>query len=307
MEHGRILSDVAPHTHERVGLSAAAPLGALAAALLVGMALSAPLEASAQASPTPQADRADRLRVQTRVEIGFLDVLSHKIQFDKGGTYFDYEADGGQDTLFAFVRPSVELGKGRHRVIFLYQPLELNTSVTLTDELIVDGLTFAANTAVDLQYAFPFYRLSYMYDVAASEAWEVSLGASLQLRNATITFTSADGQLRRSNRDVGPVPILKSRVRYTGQSGWFAATEVDGFYAPVKYINGGASDVVGAIVDWSVRGGYRVHDQLEGFVNLRWIGGGAEGTSRDNDGFGDGYNRNWLNFFSVSLGFNYDL
>lgn len=253
------------------------------------------------------AQAQDKLEVQTRVEVGFLDVLSHKIQFDKGGTYFDYEADGGQDTLSAFVRPSVELGKGRHRFVFLYQPLELNSAVTLTEDLIVDDLTFAAGTPMDLQYAFPFYRASYMYDVAPSEAWEVSLGGSLQLRNATITFTSADGTQRRSNRDVGPVPILKARVRYNGEGGWFVGTEVDGFYAPVKYINGGRSDVVGAIVDWSVRGGYKVSPQLEGFLNLRWIGGGAEGTSRDNDGFGDGYNKNWLNFFTVSVGFNYDV
>lgn len=255
----------------------------------------------------PQAPSKDDVQVQSRVEVGFLDVLSHKIQFGKSGTYFDYSEDGGQDTLAAFLRPSIEVGKGRHRLVFLYQPLELNTKVTLTDDLLVDDLLFKAGTPVDLQYAFPFYRLSYMYDVAPSEAWEIGLGASLQIRNATITFSSADGTQRRSNRDVGPVPILKARVRYTGQEGWFMATEVDGFYAPIKYINGGSSDVVGAIVDWSVRGGYRISPNLEGYLNLRWIGGGAEGTSNDNDGFGDGYTKNWLNFFSVSVGFNYEL
>lgn len=255
----------------------------------------------------PQAPAKGAIEVQSRVEVGFLDVLSHKIQFGKTGTYFDYSEDGGQDTLSAFLRPSIEVGKGRHRLVFLYQPLELNTKVTLTDDLVVDDLRFSAGTPVDLQYAFPFYRLSYMYDVAPSEAWEIGLGASLQIRNATITFSSADGTLRRSNRDVGPVPILKARVRYTGQDGWFVGSEVDGFYAPIKYINGGSSDVVGAIVDWSVRGGYRISPNLEGYLNLRWIGGGAEGTSNDNDGFGDGYNKNWLNFFSVSVGFNYEL
>ncbi len=262
-------------------------------------------DAHAQAPPERAA-----VTVQTRVEVGFLDVLSHKVQFDRGGTYFDYVERGGQDTLSFFTRASVELGLGqsqRHRVVFLYQPLELNSAVTLTQPLVVDGETFEANTPMNLQYAFPFYRASYMYDVASSDAWEVGLGASLQLRNATITFTSADGTQRRSNRDVGPVPILKARVRHNTPSGWFFATEIDGFYAPVKYINGGDSDVTGAIVDASVRAGYRINMDLEGYLNLRWIGGGSEGTSDNTEGFGDGYSKNWLNFFAVSLGFNYDL
>jgi hypothetical protein len=275
------------------------------------IALTLALYAQSVSAQTAQVDddtkQEHMFQVQTSVEIGFLGVMSHKIQFDRGGTYFDYKEDGGQDNLFAFVRPSVELGSGRHRIIFLYQPLEINTAVTLRQDLIVDGETFAAGTPLDLQYGFPFYRISYMYDVVEDPKWEVGLGASMQVRNATITFSSADGTQRRSNRDVGLVPILKARVRYNGEGGWFLGTEIDGFYAPIKYINGGRSDVVGAIVDWSVRYGFRANEEIDAFINLRWIGGGAEGTSNNNSGFGDGYNRNWLNFLTISLGFNYDL
>jgi hypothetical protein len=243
--------------------------------------------------------------VRTRVEVGFLDPLHHTIQFGNDGTEIDYVDEGGQDVLFPFFRPSVEALFGRHRVGFIYQPLNLEGEVVTRRDWVIDGLTFPADTPVNTRYSFPFYRASYGYDVLSDPDKELELGASLQLRNATITFTSEDGQLRRTERDVGPVPVLRARLRLpVTASSWFE-TEVDGFYAPIRYINGGASDVVGAIVDFNVRYGFDLNDDFDAFLNLRYLGGGAEGTS---DGeFGDGFTRNWLHFATVSLGFTYDI
>jgi len=39
-------------------------------------------------------------------------------------------------------------------------------------------------------------------------------------------------------------------------------------------------------------------------VNLRYIGGGADGTSSDPDPGKDGYNKNWLSFMTLTLGVN---
>jgi hypothetical protein len=239
--------------------------------------------------------------LDARVEFGALDALYHHVQLSRSGTDFDYVEAGGQDVLFPFARLSMELGVRRHHLIFLYQPLQLDTQVTLTAPLLVDGLTFPENTPLDLRYGFPFYRVSYLYDVVRGPRLELALGASLQIRDATITFTSADGAARRSRRDVGPVPTLGARVRYWLGSGWYVASEVDGFYAPVKYLNGGDSDVVGAIIDASLRAGYQLSPRASAFWNVRWLGGGAEGTGEAED-FSDGYTENWLQFLSVSLG-----
>ncbi len=246
------------------------------------------------------------VRLHASVELGALDPLYHRIQFGRTGTEFDYVDDGGQDVLFPFARLSLRLELSRHRVELLYQPIELETRVTLAEPLTVDGLTFAAETPVDLQYGFPFYRASYLYAVVSRPSGELALGAGLQVRDATITFTSADGAQRRSNRDVGPVPLLEAMFRQELGAGWFWGAEVSGFYAPIKYLNGGDSDVVGAIVDASVRAGYRLSPTLLSYFNVRWIGGGAEGTSEPDD-FGDGYNENWLHFLSVSVGVQFEL
>jgi len=246
-------------------------------------------------------DAAAEPRLDATVELGGLSPLYHRLQFGRDGTYFDYVKDGGQDVIFPFARLSMDLAMGRHRVVFLYQPLQLDTQVVLPRAVTVDGLTFPAETPLDLRYGFPFYRLSYLYEVSTSPRLSIQLGGSLQIRDATITFSSADGRTRRTNRDVGPVPALKARLEYTTVTGWFTGFDIDGFYAPVKYLNGGKSDVTGAIVDASARAGYNFSPSVAGFLNVRWLGGGAEGTSEPED-FSDGYTRNWLHFLIVSLG-----
>lgn len=239
-------------------------------------------------------------------EGGYLGVLQHRIQFGETGTYFDYAREGGQDTLFRVGRLSVDVDvQRRHTVTFLYQPLTLQTQTLLQRDLVVDNVTFPAGTSVRLLYNFPFYRTSYTYDVSPWERTRIMLGGGLQIRNATIEFESADGSLFRTNRDVGPVPLLKVRARHDFRSGVWVGTEVDGLYAPISYLNGSDSEVVGAILDASARLGLLLPRDVEGFLNLRYLGGGAVGTSTEPEPQSDGYTKNWLQFAIVTVGMAY--
>ncbi len=242
-------------------------------------------------------------------EIGFLSVLDHKVQFSNSGTYFDYDDDGGQDILFPISRLSLELDFNRkNTLIFLYQPLRLESRVALSEDLMVDDLTFPAGTVVDLLYNFPFYRLSYLRELLSSnEKYAFAIGGTLQIRNATITFTSADGTRFRANRDIGLVPALKIRSSYKINKQVFLELEADGIYAPISYLNGSDNEVIGAILDASLRAGVQLTDEIRTFLNLRYLGGGAEGTDEDETGPGDGYTRNWLHFGTVSIGAAYSL
>ena len=259
-------------------------------------------------TPTPPKswlnDESRRYAVHLNMEVGSLLPVSHKIQFDKDGTWFDYVADGGQDNLFPFLRFSGDVDIGdRHTLVFLYQPLNLESSVRLEEDLIVDEATFAAGTPMDLRYGFDFVRASWMYDLQPERKKEFAVGVSLQLRNATIDFRSADGTLQRSNRNIGPVPILKTRIRQpVGETAWWGF-EADGFYAPVSYLNGDNNEVVGAILDASGRYGLTLNQGIDAYLNLRYLGGGAVGISDNSTGPGDGYTKNWLHFASLSLGF----
>jgi len=240
-------------------------------------------------------------------ELGFLGVFSHKIQFAKSGTYFDYKKDGGQDVLFPVSRLSLEFDfKKRNTLVLLYQPLRLESQVLLENDLIVDDLTFPASTNVNILYDFPFYRLSYLRELLPNNSkFKLGIGASLQIRNATITFESGDGSLFRTNRDVGPVPILKIKGKAQLNKHVYTELEADGFYAPVSYINGDDNEVIGAILDASYRVGVQVIEPVETFVNFRYLGGGSVGTG-DIEGPGDGFTKNWLHFLTVTAGFIYE-
>jgi len=245
------------------------------------------------------------VRASLHAELGTLAVLSHRIQFSTDGTEIDYLEDGGQDNLFPTARLSAELHAGpRNTVVFLYQPLVLESQSLIQRDLTLDGVTFPAGTAVDFRYGFSFWRGSYLRDLVEDPDGEFSIGASLQIRNATIEFEDRASGLLISNRDIGPVPVIKLRGRKALEDDLWVGFEADGFYAPIKYINGSNSDVVGAILDASVRGGLTLNNGAETFVNLRYLWGGAEGTSNDFTPPGDGYTENWLHFLNLSLGFS---
>lgn len=237
-------------------------------------------------------------------ELGFLWPVSHTIQFGNDGTRIDYVSMGGQDNLFPFMRMSaeVELFK-HHELVLLYQPLQLVTTQMARDEIRVFDTRYPAGTPMRFTYGFDFWRMSYLFDFNDSPETELAVGASLQIRNATIVTEAVDGSQANYTRNIGPVPVLKGRFRTDiGKSFWVGA-EADGFYAPIRYLNGGDTDVEGAILDASLRGGMHLTPGVDTFLNLRYLGGGARGTNNNSREPGDGYNDNWLHFVSLTLGF----
>lgn len=250
---------------------------------------------------------SENYKLRAVAEIGFLGVFKHQIQFGQNGTYFDYQKDGGQDVLFPIIRPSLELElKERNTIIFLYQPLRIESEVLLSENLIVDDMIFPANTGVKLLYNFPFYRLSYLRELAPNkEKFKFAFGGTIQIRNTTISFESTNGTRFRTNRNVGIVPAFKIRTRYNITDNFYTELEADGIYAPVSYLNGSTNEIVGAILDASLRTGLKINGPVSAFLNLRYLGGGAIGTSENSMGPGDGYVKNWLHFGTVTTGFIY--
>lgn len=249
-------------------------------------------------------DRARRVAVRLHGEIGFVGVLSHRLQFGDEGTYVDLRRDMGQDTLFFFGRLEGDLDIGRrrqHTITLLYQPLDLRSQVVLDRDIRVDDLTFPADTALDFRYGFPFWRASYHYDFLKDER-ELGFGGGLQIRNANIEYAAQDGSALRGSRNVGPVPLLKLRGRGYLKGALWMGGEVSGFYAPIRFINGGRTDVEGAIADASLRVGLSWAHGVDTFLNVRYIGGGAQGTSSDPKPFSDGFTKNWLHFMALSFG-----
>ena len=58
----------------------------------------------------------------------------------------------------------------------------------------------------------------------------------------------------------------------------------------------------GALADLNLRVGLPVFRGADLYLNLRYLAGGAEGTSKSDENVGDGFTANWLHFLTLSLG-----
>lgn len=254
---------------------------------------------------------ADWYDVRATAELGTIKVLANRLQFGEEGTPFDYVSQGGQEILFPYKRATAELTfVDRHDVVFLYQPLTVETQTRIPADLgtdvSIDVVDFAPGTALDLKYGFDFWRVSYLFRLVNGGGWNVGLGLSLQLRNASIVFQSTDGEQITVNQNLGPVPIVKARAEYRFDSGFFVGTEVDGFYATSAFINGADFSFEGSILDASIRAGLPIVERADAFVNVRFLGGTAKGTSQYEERFWtegkERYTENILSTLSLSLG-----
>jgi hypothetical protein len=242
-----------------------------------------------------------RSPVSLRAAFGFLGVLQHDYQQGQPGSTFDFRNEGAEDVLFPVSRYAVTVDLAeRHRISFVYQPLELRTRARLGREILVAGVRYAAGQDMQFNYGFPFYRATYHYAAWRGDQTRFSVGGGLQIRNATIELAHSDGTNLVSERSVGPVPLLHLGIRQDlGNSYWFEA-DADGIYAPVKYLNGNDNGVEGALLDASVRIGVDAAEHVSAFLDVRYLGGGAEGSG-DEASLAD-YTSNWLQFLILSLG-----
>lgn len=278
-------------------------LAPMASALLAGAAPARAQETARAGSGEREAaaEPARRSPVQLRADFGFLGVLQHDYQRGDPGSSFDFRDEGGQDVLFPVQRYIVNIDLAeRHRLSFLYQPLEIRTRERLRRAILVDGTAYAAGQDMSFTYGFPFYRASYEYTFWQNDRTRFGVGGGLQIRNATIEFSHSDGSNLVANRDVGPVPLLHFGLRHTLGAAWWFELDADGVYAPVKYLNGNDNGVEGAILDANVRLGIDAVPHVSPFINVRYLGGGAKGSSEE-DNLAE-YSSNWIQFMIVSIG-----
>jgi len=271
------------------------------------MSLLFALAADAQSGNANIKCDTSKFKFRAVAEIGFASVLAHHIQLGQNGTYFDYVKDGGQDVLFPVTRFSLEMDVNkRNTFILLYQPLRIESQAFLRTDAVFNDITFPALTGINCLYNFPFYRFSYLRELMPdNNKYKFAIGGTLQIRNATISFESTDGTRFTINSGIGPVPAIKIRGRAQLNNCFYAEVEADGIYAPVSYLNGSDNEIVGAILDASLRMGAQINESGKLFLNLRYLGGGATGTDTGDVWPGDGYVKNWLNFLTVSTGFVY--
>jgi hypothetical protein len=240
------------------------------------------------ALPAAAEDTAEPfIQVVPHFEYGTAAVLFHEYQSGASGTLFNFVTQGGQDTLFPYQRYSMDLVvAGSNRLTFLYQPLTLSTR-TVADRnatnggapVVIDGVSFPSGTPMDITYGFDFWRVSYLYDFVSGPNTTLGAGISLQVRNASIVFTSGDGSLRTVQQNIGPVPILKLKASHWFSPAFGLDFEGDGFYASSALFNGSTRPFEGWIWDASLSARTHLAPGAAAFLTVRSIGGGARGNN----------------------------
>lgn len=225
------------------------------------------------------------VELYSQAEQGALKLLSHTYRVGAvadGNDDFNFVTQGGQEILFFFERYTfgAKIAK-RHDISFLYQPLEIVTNVRFKEAVQIDDTVFAAGSQMKLTYGFPFYRTTYRYRFLGDEASYLSGGAAIQLRNASIRFENLNGAANQLvvSQNLGIVPALAVAGRLgIGKSG-FLGFEATGSYASSAFFNGADFEFEGSILDASLRGGIKLDNGSEIFLNGRFFGGSARGVS----------------------------
>ena len=224
-----------------------------------------------------------KVKFNFEVETGLVGVLAHTYQSGSsvdGATSFNFVTQGGQDNLYPFDRYVAGLKiNDKHKMSFLYQPLEVLTNVTFKDDVQIDGTVFAAGTPMEIKYGFPFYRFTYSYSFLNNENLELAAGLALQARNASIVFKEISGEQMEVSQNVGPVPAINLFGRYDFDNGLYLSLDATGLYASSALINGATFSFEGSILDASLRAGYPLRKGLDVFANFRFLGGTAKGDS----------------------------
>lgn len=258
---------------------------------------------------TARAEEDQDHLVKMSFETGFVGIYLHTIQFSSTGTEINYITDGGQENLYPVSKLTFEWKPAsRHSLIFLYQPLTIESQSILKRDLLVDSVTFSSNTPMAFKYGFDFYRLSYLYRLMHNSLFTWEIGLSVQIRNASIIFSSLDGTQSVENQGIGIVPILKTRALLNLSELYYLEAEIDGFYATGKVFNGTTdTDFTGSILDANLRFGWHLTPELDSALVVRSLGGGAVGYENADsyDGTGDRYTENWLATLSIALNLAY--
>jgi len=204
----------------------------------------------------------------------FLDAEAAMVQASKndvripgdGGTDFSLTDDLDTDEDVAF---RVRLGwrtSLRSQVTLLYAPLKLHASGTPAFDIDFNDQLYAAGTDLAGTYQFNSYRATWAYDLAHSENFVFSLGATVKVRDAFIELS--DGAVTTRKDDLGIVPLVHLKLDW--RWGNVLGLLIEGDALAVPGAPGRAEDAQAALVlrprsRSSLRLGYRI---VEGGVDV---------------------------------------
>jgi len=179
------------------------------------------------------------------------------------GTKFSLVDDLDSDSAAYFRgRLGVTLAD-RHVILFTAAPLRLEASGELDRDILFDRFLIPAGTAVEADYQFDSYRLTYRYSWQIRPSLRIAAGATAFVRDAEVKLEG--GGYTAVYTNVGLVPLLSFNVDW--QFADRLSLVIDGDAMAVS--QGRAEDVL-----FAVR--YHAGERLDLHMGYRIIEGGAD-------------------------------
>jgi len=151
----------------------------------------------------------------------------------------------------------------RHGVSLFGAPLRLRASGSVPRLVKFEGVEFEPDTPLTAKYRFDSYRLTYRYDLLRRPTVVFGLGATVKVRDASITVEGGGRRAETSN--TGPVPLLNFALAWDLADPWTLVVEGDALAGP----QGRAEDVFAGFA-------YRLRDAVAFRAGYRLLEGGAD-------------------------------
>jgi hypothetical protein len=169
----------------------------------------------------------------------------------------------------------------KHEFQFVYAPLSYSEEGTFDEDIRFDGVTFSAGDTVEARYMFNSYRLRYLYQLVDNKDWNLELGGTLFVRDASIKLSQNGTNSKDSN--VGLVPLFALKAAYSLNSNWSLVLDTDLAIAP----QGRAIDLAFLAQrqlgkNWQLAAGYRTIEggaDNDDIYNFAWFNGAVIKTS----------------------------
>jgi len=208
------------------------------------------------------------------IESGVTFLSYSDVQIPKStGTLISFSDELETDmTFFIRGRFTYYLDRG-NMLSVLYAPLTLNAAGSVDRDVVFEGETFTANTALSTVYKFNSYRLTYEHFWFIGERLRLGLGATAKVRDAKISI--ADSTKVSEKTDLGFVPLIKFSVVWKFIPPLSLVLDGDALAAP----QGRAEDISLAVQgdaspNLSLKLGYRVLEggsDIEEVYSFTWI------------------------------------
>lgn len=202
-----------------------------------------------------------------KLETGIVSTGYNNVQIPaKGGTLLSLKSDLNTSAgIYYRIRFMFNFGES-HRISVLYAPLKTKASGQVANETIFTDVIFPPHSEIESTYKFNSYRLTYQYAFLKNNAFDLALGITAKIRDASIKL-EADSLIEEYT-NIGFVPLINFKLAYVHKSKVGLLFEGDAL--AVK--QGRAEDVLVALT-------YQKSDNLSFITGYRILEGGTDGSA----------------------------